>query len=87
MKVKLLGAAEALLAEDTYEVPDGSRSADILRMLASEDEGLRRQLITEEGGFRRSSRVLLDGIPVTDYNSVVPADATIVVAPTLSCDG
>lgn len=87
MRIRLLGAAEALLAKSSCEVPDGLRTGEIVRALAAEDHGLRGQLMTDDGGFRRSSRVIIDGVPVTDYDAVIPVGATVVVAPTLSCDG
>lgn len=87
MEIQLRGAAEAILARDTYLAGETDSASDVIRKLATESPELERQLLREDGTPRQSARVLIDGRPAGSFDEPLPAGATVTVNPTLSCDG
>lgn len=87
MEIQLRGAAEAILARDTYVAGDTDSAGDVIRKLAAESPELERQLLRADGTPRQSARVLIDGRPTRSLDDRLPAGATVTVNPTLSCDG
>lgn len=86
--VQLRGSAEALLAMGSTEVScSAATPRGLIASLATEHPVLWRELLTDDGVPRRSSKLLVNGAPVDRYDEPLPAGSTVTIVSTLPCDG
>ena len=88
LTVGLRGYPEAILATAaaTLDVSTPATAGEVVRSLAQGSPQLRDTLLRPDGVPRHSSKVIVDGTPVT-HSARVHAGQSVVVLAALPCDG
>lgn len=88
LSVGLRGYPEAVLATDTItlDVPPRPTAEALVQNLASRSPRLNEALMRGDGIPRQSTKVLVDGVPVS-HATRIEIDSTVTVLASLPCDG
>jgi len=86
--VQLRGAAEALLLTEAVEVSVTKLTPkEILKAVAAQNPLLERQIIRGDGSPRLSTKILVNGQPPRSLDEEIPAGPSIIMSPSMPCDG
>jgi hypothetical protein len=88
LTVHLRGYPEAVLAADTIslDLPPVATAGAVARSLSGHSERLAAALLREDGSPRQTTKVLINGLPVSHDVSISSRD-TVTLLASLPCDG
>jgi hypothetical protein len=88
VNVGLRGYPEAILAADsaTVDIATSTTAGEIIRSVAAGSPQLREGLLRPDGVPRQSTKVIVDGVPVT-HSTRFQAGQSVVILAVLPCDG